>query len=225
MSRLYKTTIALFVTILYMSACDDTGNRGIDSQEVKQEIRNREIKYITQPQIIDATSKRGPLIADTLQQALIRQMQQAIAGNTLVEAAKYCNLQQLAPYDKLQKVYTVTIKRVRLRGQPLGQPLNEMEKQVLEAYQYNQENKLPLENNVQKSGAEQLLFTSPILVNNTVCLKCHGKVGNDLTEQDYQSLQAAYKMDGLTNYSLNEPMAIWSILFQRKALIKSIQAE
>jgi hypothetical protein len=112
-----------------------------------------------------------------------------------------------------------------LKGQKDGLQLNAMEKQLLDAYQYNQENKLPLENNVQKSGTEQMLFTSPILLNNTVCLKCHGKVGSDLTEQDYQNLQATYNMDGLVNYSLNQPMAIWSILFQRKALVKSIQAE
>jgi hypothetical protein len=225
MSRLYKSIILVIVAFLGVSACDDTGTRGIDSKEVKEEIRNRTIKYITQPQIIDATFKRGQLIADTLQQALIRQMQKAVAENTLVEAAKYCNLQALPPYARLQEEHTATIKRIRLKGQIEGLSLNEMEKQLLDAYQYNQENKLPLENNVQKSGTEQMLFTSPILVNNTVCLKCHGKVEEQLTTQDYQSLQATYKMEGLVDYSVNQPIAIWSILFEKKALIKSLQAE
>jgi hypothetical protein len=152
-------------------------------------------------------------------------MQKAVAENTLVEAAKDCNIQALPPYSRLQEKHTATIKRIRLKGQTEGLSLNEMEKQLLDAYQYNQENKLPLENNVQKSGTEQMLFTSPILVNNTVCLKCHGKVGEQLTTQDYQSLQATYKMEGLVDYSLNQPIAIWSMLFQKKALIKSLQSE
>jgi hypothetical protein len=225
MSRLYKSIILVIVALLGVSACDDTGTRGIDSKEVKEEIRNRTIKYITQPQIIDATFKKGQLIADTLQQALIRQMQKAVAENKLLEAAKYCNLQALPAYTQLQEKHTAIVKRVRLKGQTEGLSLNEMEKQLLDAYQYNQENKLPLENNVQKSGTEQMLFTSPILVNNTVCLKCHGKVGEQLTTQDYQSLQATYKMEGLVDYSLSEPIAIWSMLFEKKALIKSLQAE
>lgn len=225
MTYIYKSFVFATIILLIISACGDTGERGIDSQEVKQEIQNREIKYITQPQIIDAASKRGQLIADTLQQALIRQMQKAVAENSLLEAAKYCNLQQLAAYNQLQEKHTAIIKRVRLKGQKEGIQLNEMEKQLLDAYQYNQENKLPLENNVQKSGTEQVLFTSPILLNNAVCLKCHGKVGTELSEKDYQTLQATYNMDSLINYPLNQPIAIWSILFQRKALIKRIQAE
>jgi hypothetical protein len=225
MKSWYKRGIFVFVALLFLSACDDTGNRGIDSKEVKEELRNREIKYITQPQIIDASFTRGKQITDTLQQALIRQMQQALAQNTLVEAAKFCNLPALAPYKELEQTHTAAIQRLRLQGKREGLQLNDMEKQLLEAYQYNQENKLPLENNVQKSGTEQMLFTAPILLNNTVCLQCHGKVGEQLSEQDYQALQSAYPMNGLVNGSLNEPIAIWSVLFQKKALVKSLQAE
>jgi hypothetical protein len=226
MAQVFRFITVLCISILLgTAACDDTGQRGIDSQEVKQEIRNREIKYVTQPQIIDATFKRGQQISDTLQQALIRQMQQAVAGNSLTEVARYCNLQQLQAYEQLRKKHTASIKRVRLQGQKADLQLNEMEKQLLDAYQYNQENKLPLENNVQKSGTEEMLFTAPILLNNAVCLQCHGKIGTDLTQQAYQSLQTTYNMEGLVNHSLNQPIAVWSILFQRKELIKSLQAE
>ncbi|MDO1445746.1 DUF3365 domain-containing protein [Rhodocytophaga aerolata] len=225
MVHVNKYIVFIVTSIWYIAACDDTSQRGIDSQEVKQEIRNREIKYVTQPQIIDAAFKRGSQITDTLQQALTRQMQKAVAEKSLTEAAAYCKLEQLEAYKQLQEKHTASIKRVRLKAPKADLLLNEMEKQLLDAYQYNQENKLPLENNVQKSGAEEMLFTAPILVSNTVCLKCHGKVGTDLSGEEYQTLQATYRMDSLVNYSLNQPIAIWSILFPRKGLIKSIQAE
>ena len=95
MAGIYQNYWFACIALLCLSACDDTGQRGIDSQEVKEEIRNREIKYVTQPQIIEAAFKRGELIVDTLQQVLTTQMQKAVAENSLVEAAKYCQLQQL----------------------------------------------------------------------------------------------------------------------------------
>jgi hypothetical protein len=224
-THVYKSFVGILCVLLGITACDDTSQRGIDSQEVKQEIRNREIKYITQPQVIDAAFKRGGQIADTLQKALIQHMQKAVAAKSLTEAAAYCKLEQLEAYKQMLEKHSASIKRVRLKVPKHDLQLNEMEKQLLDAYQYNQENKLPLENNVQKSGTEEMLFTAPILVNNTVCLKCHGKVGEQITEQDFQQLQSNYVMEGLVNYEINQPIAIWSILFQRKELIKSIQAE
>jgi hypothetical protein len=105
------------------------------------------------------------------------------------------------------------------------QVLDEVESQLLSAYRYNAENKLPLKKNVQKSGSQYLLFTAPINISNQVCLKCHGIVGKDVAEKDFQALRTTYPMDSLVNYTPQQSMAIYSILFQRKGIIANINAD
>lgn len=214
------------VYLCCFTACNESNNsRGIDSKDVAREIRNREIRHITQAQILDATFKQGQLVADSVQKSLTQKMTQAVSEKGVVEAAKFCNLQTLEPVSALESSYKATIKRIPLKNTGKNQRLEEIESQLLSAYQYNAENKLPLEKNVQKSGEQYLLFTSPVTLSNQVCLKCHGVIGKDLEEKDFQTLQAAYRLDSLVNYSLQQPIAIYSILFNRKGIIENINAD
>ncbi|QHT69460.1 DUF3365 domain-containing protein [Rhodocytophaga rosea] len=216
--------ILLYSCFLFMlgSCSENNSSRGIDSKEVAQEIKNREVRHIPQAQIVETATQKGQLISDTIQATLTHTLTRVLQEKGIEEAAKYCNLEKLESVKGLEKQYLATIKRARLKGKKSGQKLNEMEAQLLDAYRYNAENNLPLENNVQKSGPEYLLFTAPITLNNSVCLKCHGKVGQDISENDWLILQKAYKLDSLVNYQQNQPIAIYSILFQRKGIIADL---
>src|SRR4028119_1596895 len=159
------------VCLCCFNACNESGtSRGIDSKEVAREIRNREIRHVTQAQILDATFKQGQLVGDSVQKALTQKLTLAISEKGIVEAAKFCNLQTLEPVAALESSYKVTIKRIPLKVTGKKQRLEALESQLLSAYQYNAENKLPLEKNVQKSGEQYLLFTAPVTLNNQVCL-------------------------------------------------------
>jgi hypothetical protein len=214
------------VCLCCFSACNESNNsRGIDSKEVAKEIRSREIRHITQAQVLDATFKQGQLVADSVQTALTQKLILAVSEKGIPEAAKFCNLKTLDPVARLEDEYQATIKRMSLKDTGKKQALDEVESQLLSAYRYNAENKLPLKKNVQKSGSQYLLFTAPINISNQVCLKCHGIVGKDVAEKDFQALRTIYPMDSLVNYTLQQSMAIYSILFQRKGIIANINAD
>jgi hypothetical protein len=208
--------------LVLISCSENNSSRGIDSKEVAQEIKNREVRHIPQAQIVEAATQKGQLIADSVQESLSRTLTQVFQEKGIEEAARYCNLQMLGSVKGLEQQYLATVKRVRLKGSKSGQTLNEMETQLLDAYRYNAENNLPLESNVQKSGPEYLLFTAPITLNKSICLKCHGKVGQDVSENDRSILQKTYQMDSLVNYQQNQPIGIYSILFQRKGIIANL---
>ena len=181
-----------------------------------------EVRHIPQAQIVETATRKGQLIADTIQTSLNTILTKVLQEKGIEEAAKYCNLQMLASVKELEQQYLATIKRIRLKGSKPGRTLNEMEAQLLDAYRYNAENNLPLESNVQKSGPEYLLFTAPITLNKSICPKCHGKVGQDISENDKAILQKTYQMDSLVNYQQNQPIGIYSILFQRKGIIANL---
>ena len=205
-----------------LSCSENNSSRGIDSKEVAQEIKNREVRHIPQAQIVEVATRKGQLIADSVQESLSRTLTKMLQEKGIEEAAKYCNLQMLESVKGLEHQYLATVKRVRLKGNKPGQMLNEMETQLLDAYRYNAENNLSLDNNVQKSGPEYLLFTAPITLNKSICLKCHGKVGQDISENDTANLQKTFPMDSLVNYQQNQPIGIYSILFQRKGIISNL---
>lgn len=209
--------------ILILGSCsENNSSRGIDSKEVAQEIKSREIRHIPQARIIEVASQRGQSMADTVQVVLTRTLTRMLQEKGIEEAATYCNLQKLPQVSQLEKEYQANIKRIRLKGGTSGRKLNDLETQLLDAYQYNAEKNLPLENNIQKSGPEYLLFTAPITLNKEICLKCHGKVGQDISSADVANLQKTYRMDSLINYSPNQPIAIYSILFQRKGIVTNL---
>lgn len=206
------------------SCSENNTTRGIDSKEVVKEIKSREIRHITQAQIIEEALKQGQFVSDSVQSMLVQKLTSVITEKGIIEAASYCNLQKLESVSRLEKDYQVTVKRLRLKGNKSGQVLNEIETQLLDAYRYNAENKLSLEQNVQNSGTDYIIFTSPITISSQVCLKCHGMVGKEMLQNDYQILRSGYQMDSLVNYSMNQPLAIYRILLQKKAIIANINA-
>jgi hypothetical protein len=93
--------------------------------------------------------------------------------------------------------------------------------QVLDAYRYSAEQNQSLDPGVQGDGPS-LLYSAPVLLNNAVCLECHGQVGTDVSEADYRALSARYRLDSLVNYRTGQPVAVWLLRFPRKEVVKSI---
>lgn len=218
-----KVTVLVMAILVGNFGCDTIENRGINTKAVADEIRNREVKHITQAQIMATAYQWGGLLSDTLSKALVAQMR-AVEKYPVLEAAQYCNLQRLKPTPGLAKKYQADFRRIRLKGTSNGTALDPLETQLLDAYRYNTEQKLPLSNNVQRANT-RLLFTDPILVTDQVCLRCHGKVGETLNADDYGQLKKMHVMDGLVGYSMGQPLAILRVRFDQKELIKNIEAD
>ncbi len=151
-------------------------------------------------------------------------MSAAIDQEGLVNAARFCQLNQLSATDSLEKEYAVEIKRIRFIGQPVSVKLNNKEKELLDAYQYSVQNNQPVDPNVQQNDT-YMLYTAPISLSNQMCLKCHGSVGKELSQKDWEALSAKYSLDSLVNLKPNQTIAIWSLLFDKKELVKRIGEE
>ena len=79
--------------------------------------------------------------------------------------------------DSLEQQYDAEIKRVSMHYRnPEDQP-DGTEKKILEAYQYSLDSGYSLSDNVQKVGSQFILYTKPIVIDNPLCLNCHGEPG------------------------------------------------
>ena len=122
-------------------------NERVDTHAVVQEMRDRQIKRVNPAQVMALADDWGKNIAKQLKKN---------AATTLLN-------NQLK--DSLSKAYAANIQFLSPPNFDLPS-LAELERQVLDAYQYSANKKLPQSDNIQRLPDQQtLLFTAPVLWN------------------------------------------------------------
>jgi hypothetical protein len=186
----------LFCAVL-LWACND---KPADVSKVKDEMADRQILRVTPGQLSALVYKKGAKFSQIVENLLNAQLLTAIDGSI-------CNERNIAQLDTLQKKYMVKIERHSIEESKK----NQAEWSIVDAYLYNTENKLALEDNIQRLGDTAYLFTRPIVLKQKECLRCHGDQKSDDLPID------------LSHKKANEFIGVWSIVFNKKELIKSLQ--
>ena len=214
-----------FAVSISCLACGNLKEKGYDTRAIADEVQNRKIKRVTPAQLEAAADKWGGRVARVAQQDLEKVLSTALAQYPLEQAAAHCSVARLPRVDSATRSYRAVLRRIGRRHRPdsiarVDPALATMEEQLLDAYRYNAENNLPPSNNVQRIANKYLLFTSPILLENPLCLRCHGKVGPDRSPADHRKLTARYNLDSLTNWKKGDLLGMWTITFEKKEMIK-----
>ena len=215
--------ISVWVCFLLLAfpSCDMKDRKG-SSEALKEEIKERELKRVTEVEIFEAATKVGEQIAMASQKTLATNLKTAISQQGVEYAIEFCKLQAMPLTDSLSKKFAAQIRRTSIKiRNPANRP-NDLESQILDAYQYNVENGLDLAANLQRIDQDYLLYTHPIVLNNPLCLNCHGKPGDQITDEHAQLLTSLYPDDEAVGYQLGELRGMWSIVLSQKQLVLSL---
>lgn len=68
---------------------------------------------------------------------------------------------------------------------------------------------------VKEMDLNTIAFYAPIRVNE-FCLQCHGKLGETLSEKNYEVIKELYPEDEAIGYSAGDLRGIWSIRFKKE---------
>jgi hypothetical protein len=212
----------LFLSIGFaLSNCGEKRNTQ-NSEALRQEMANREPKKVSDAEIIESAYTQGKIIADSSQKVIFNTLLVQLEEAGFTEALKFCNVHAYPITDSLSKRFGAIIKRVSDKPRnPLNSP-DELETLLLDSYLYSVENNLPLEDNVQKIDENYLLYTKPIVINNGLCLQCHGKPEEEITEGSYAQIQSLYPEDKAIGYTHGDFRGIWSIKLSQKELVKAL---
>ncbi len=214
-----KTVIFSIISVV-MFACTP---KPIENQkEIKEEIENREIRRVTKAEILKEATEAGDLISQTAQKSLAVVLMEKIQLEGVAEAIEHCNVVAIPVVDSVANIFNTEIRRVgtRIRN-PRDQPDN-IELEILEAYQYAFENNLQLQSNVQEISGQVILYTKPILMTNPVCLNCHGNIGTDILPKNHDEIISLYPNDSATGYKIGDLRGMWSIRLLKKNLIQNM---
>lgn len=214
--------LILLISLTILAACDTGSQNSLNREALREEMRNREPKKLSEAQIVAETFEQGRFLSQTAQQSLLTTLQAAIAREGIEGAIQYCNLQAYPLMDSLSEVHNATISRTSLQLRNPDNAPSELEQQLLEAYHYNAEEGLPLEDNVQQVDQQYMLYTKPIVLGSELCLNCHGEVGKDIRPETLQRIESLYPNDQARGYSKGDLRGMWSIRFQRKDIINAL---
>ncbi len=212
---------AVFSVMLFMVAC-----RGEISHEDRkaagQGMINQEVKKVSQADIFAAGLLRGRQIAEAAQQSLGKKLKETMANEGVHEAIRYCNIQAYPLVDSLSSSYRAHIKRVSLKLRNADNQPDSLENVLLNAYQYNVENNMALQDNIVSLDEKYLLYTKPIRIGDPVCLKCHGKAGSEVLDETFSLIKSLYPADSATGYKMTELRGMWSIRLPVKDIVNTM---
>lgn len=195
-----KSKLIYLFPILALSllACNNSEQQV--SETIKETVETTDVDYI----------KEGKTIAENTFKVLSSNLQQAMVDGGIENALNYCNVKAMPLTDSLSQHHNVSIKRVSNKARnPLNQA-TENEQKILNNYLTKIENRTPL---ISKNKNGNPTFYAPITTK-SLCLNCHGIVGETLLPENYEKIKTLYPQDQATGYKNDELRGMWSIEFK-----------
>ena len=150
--------ILYFGFLLLISSCGGSGEQKVDTSAVQEEMDRREVKRVTPEEIIKAAYQKGKPLAQEMFSVLVSTYQQE---NPTPDFVAYMQSQSVHTFADDATVHWVPVDT------PASE-LSEYEQQIMEAYRYSQQQREELIDNVQRMGEDTLLYTYPIILNDTL---------------------------------------------------------
>jgi len=208
----------LFMIIPMMFACKQEMSEA-DREEGLRDFKSQEVKRVSKAEIYAAGLEQGREIALAAQSALVSHLTSTISEKGAVAALSFCNVDAYPIVDSLSKIYNATIKRTSFRYRNPDDAPDELEIQLLDAYEFNIEEGNELKENIQEFDEKYLIYTKPIIAG-AMCLECHGK---NVSESMRNQLKVLYPGDKALNHELNDLRGMWSVKIPVKDIVNGLE--
>ena len=176
-----------------------------DSKRIGIETANWEVKRIMPNDLLRATRWAGDSLTATADTLLRRTLARELAAGGVAQAMTFCRPETYHAVDSLAGVLKATARRVSER------PRNPARQAPLLA----EEMRPDTVRTIKRLSQEVFFYQRPIVLNNQLCLRCHGEVGKDISAADYALIKQKFPQDQATGYPLGQPMAAWQLSLQR----------
>lgn len=188
-NRMSATTIlSVFFFSMILVACNS--DRVKYTNELKQEMADKKIKRITNVDLVETVDTFGERITAAIQKELATELQKITDP---AERTKLCQLQNLSRTKAIADRYAVAIQL--LSGADVSaKSLNPKEREVLDAYLYNAEKKLPQISNIQRISDTLYVYNAAVPTENIICQTCFG--------------------------DQKTPLAVWRLVFSKREIVR-----
>jgi hypothetical protein len=156
--------------------------------------------------------ERGKNITMSSFKALSAELLSAIETGGIEKAVNYCNLKAIPLTDSLSGHYKAEIHRISDKYRNPDNRPGELDMKVISAYRQQMDKGQELQAHLEVTG-DTVYYYAPILIQNPLCLQCHGEPGNTMQPENELLIKAKYPADKATGYKLGELRGVWKIMF------------
>lgn len=202
--------LVIGVSLLFFAACS-SNQKDVQNQEPVKEQKEASPLTAEEKQLY---VNKGKEIAQQTMKTLGANLMKTMSEKGVADAARFCNLQADPLVDSLRKAHQAEIRRATLMPRNTKNQATPQEEQII--MQYVEQLKTPeaqLKPVVMRAGADSVAFFAPIQITGDLCLKCHGTVGAEVSEKDYELIKSLYPDDKAMGYKAGDLRGIWSIKF------------
>jgi hypothetical protein len=144
--------------------------------------------------------------------ALSSEVMQAIDAGGVEHAVSYCQVQANPLIDSLSKSYKADIHRVSDKFRNPANKPDALDAKIILTYRQQLEDGRELQPHLEYTG-DKIIFYSPIIIPNPLCLQCHGEAGSTMQQQTFDYIKTRYPEDMATGYKLGDLRGVWKIMF------------
>lgn len=202
-----KILISIFVLALTLSSCQN--NKSQDQTDQKK----------TEPVQVEKKEQKdyksiGLEYAIGTKAELGKNLMTKMKEDGPIHALEFCNVQAMPITDSMSKKYNADIKRVSDKNRNSANAASEKEIEYIRQFSQMVSNEDQVEPIIETTE-DKVKFYYPITTN-SMCLKCHGKVGEDIATETYNKIIELYPEDKAIGYQENEVRGIWRIYFDKE---------
>ena len=218
-TQMYHQKIALIILTYLLSFCS-TSLSEKDKEAIRLEKNRREIRKIKTADIISVAYVKGVTITAIADSLLTTRLEYMIQEHGITDVIKQYDQIMQPILDSISNANKAEIKRVS--NKTSNMELGKFEKELLEAYRFNKKGNLELQDNVQVIDDNLLLYSKPLIINDPLCLNCHGISGKDLIDFGDKMIESQNTNYTIVGYKKGDLIGIWSVLLRKKEIINSL---
>lgn len=155
--------------------------------------------------------QRGKSIVAETFSLLSSNLQTAIQQGGVSNALPFCSLAASPLTAGMANKHGVTIRRITHKPRNPVDRADATELQILDNFAAALTGTNPPPPLVTNLTASTATFFAPIILNNELCLKCHGEPGKDISTENVAVIQHLYPQDEATGFKLGDLRGAWRI--------------
>ena len=203
-----KKIFFLLILIVAFGACNSGVRKGRkinNKQSVETIVLNDSVKK--------GLMLKGSSVSKQVVAVLQKNLKHAIKTQGIESAIDFCH--KRAPFitDSMGQVLNVKVKRVAKKYRNSFNETSPAESDLYKQYIIDWLDKKPLTPKIIPDKKGHPVYYGIIKINNKVCLKCHGKVGENLPQERADKIKSYYPDDKALDFKYGEPRGMWVITF------------
>lgn len=158
---------------------------------------------------------RGQAIVVEAFGVLSGSLSRAIAEGGSTNAIQFCSVNAASLAGRVAQTNHVVLKRVSHKARNPGNRANAEELLLLDGFRSALKESTAIRPEVRTNNAGHLVFYAPIVLNNPVCLNCHGDPKREVAADTMAVIRKLYPEDQATGFKLGDLRGLWRVEFLR----------